>query len=496
MIDQATGESDASRPDAVEVQPGDALAKQRTMRLSIIEGSFWSVMQTLNDNYLVPFGLSINMTLAEVGFMNALAGLIPSAGQVWGAMLMERRRRKAVLVAGVVLQASLYPLVALLGILFLAHVVVSVLPIILIVLYSGIVLANAVGSPAWFSMMGDVVPESIRGRYFSKRNSITTLVGLIGTLAVAFVVNAMHGSNMVIIALALVLVVAAGSRYVSASLLTKHYDAPFTIDKSDHVGIRQFFRELPKSNFGHFTLLVALVNFAQMVASPYFTPYMIVDLHFDYVTYAVVNLSSSFIALVVYPLVGKYSDRFGNVLMLRVGAVMIPLIPLFWAFFTNPVEIILVPQVLSGVGWTMFNLATFNFVFDSIEPHKRGYFLAYYNMLIGICVFAGGLVGALLFQFAAAVISFMNPILFVFLLSALLRGVSVAAFLPGVKEIRPVEHAPHLPVFRFRNLTMAKGFIEVSGFEHWYRARPAHDHVATSHHWGVHWGFHKKPVKD
>jgi MFS family permease len=490
MVDDSSERPSSAPADArktAEVVSSEGKLKENTMRLSIVEGSFWALMQTFCDNYIVPFGLTLNMNDPQVGLLNAMTGIMPPFGQIIGSRLMEKHSRKGVLVAGVVLQACMLPLITLLALLFAGGVLLALLPVMLVLFYTAFTVFNAIGSPAWFSMMGDIVPNEQRGKYFSKRNMITTLVGLVATLAVAFVLDAMNVAGLVLAGLSIILLAAFSSRMTSAAILKRHYDPPFHIDKTDYVSLKQFFKELPTSNFGHFTLFVALINFAQMIAGPFFTPFMLQTLDFDYATFIVVNLASSFVALFMYPILGKYSDKVGNILMLRIGSLIIPFLPLMWVFMSDPLEIVLGPQLLGGVGWTMFNMAAFNFIFDSIDTHKRGYYLAYYNLLVGIGIFFGGILGGVISQLP---ISFMDHTRFLFLLSAIGRGIVVIIFLPRIKEVRHVDHHAHYPVFRFRSLSMGKNMFEVQGFEHWFKPR---EHVAKhrQHHWGSHWGFHK-----
>ena len=89
-------------------------------------------------------------------------------------------------------------------------------------------------------------------------------------------------------------------------------------------------KEIPKSNFGRFTLFVSLLTLGQWIAGPFFSVYMLSDLGFDYSIFILVNISSSIIALFIFPVLGKLSDKFGNVSLLQIGAIIIPLLPILW----------------------------------------------------------------------------------------------------------------------------------------------------------------------
>ena len=77
---------------------------------------------------------------------------------------------------------------------------------------------------------------------------------------------------------------------------------------------------------------------------------MLNDLGFGYITFATM-LSSELVArTVAMPIWGHYVNRFGNLKLVRVASLLIPLIPLLWLVSPNLVYLVLV-QVFSGVVW-------------------------------------------------------------------------------------------------------------------------------------------------
>ena len=106
------------------------------------------------------------------------------------------------------------------------------------------------------------------------------------------------------------------------------------------------------------------------------------------------------------------------------------------------------PQLLGGLGWAAFNLSTANFIYDSIEPKKRAVGVAYFNMITGVALALGALLGGYLAQNLA--ISFMNTLLFVFLISGTARIIVSIIFLHGVKEVRKVRRIPSYALGRIK----------------------------------------------
>ena len=225
---------------------------------------------------------------------------------------------------------------------------------------------------------------------------------------------------------------------------------------------------------GHSLLLAMMVNFGQGIACRFFAVHMLQNLQWDVVTYVVVNVSSNIVAMFFYPLLGKFSDRFGNVQMLQIGAVFLPILPILWMFLSTPETIILGPQLWSGFAWTAFNLAASNFIYDAVPPHARGFYVAYYNLLVGIGTFTGGITGTILI-FVLPTNQFFN-FYFVFFLSGIVRAIVIAIILPKIKEVR--KFSTEKPVTQFLGFRTAWASI-ILGIEHLWKK-----------HNGNHYGNH------
>jgi len=466
----------------------ETAAKKKTMNLSIAEGSFAVVASAIGDNYIIPCALALDASTTQVGIMSSLTGFMVPIGQFIGAHVMEKRSRKGIAVTGAFLQACTWVLVVALAGLMWGNVLTAFLPVILIIVYTSNIITGAVSGPPWFSLMGDVVPENQRGRYFAKRNVFMNAIAILVILGLAFFLETLREDYLTLVGFMGIFFIAFGSRLTSSVLLARHYYPPFALDKCEYVRLRDFLKEVPKSNFGRFVLLVTLVNFGQMIAGPFFAIHALQNLSFNYSTYILVNLSQTLTAIILYPILGKVSDKFGNVWLLRIGACIVPILPIFWLFFTDPLNLILFPQVLGGLGWTAFNLAASNFIYDSVPPHKRGFYVAYYNFLVGMGIFAGGLTGSALITVFPDVITNFK---FVFLMSGIVRFIVIVILLPKIKEVRKV--SAEKPVSKFNGFKTARGLFVTLGLENLWK-RHGHNHNNNQNHKHNH--NHKKDKPD
>ncbi|MFW9971556.1 MAG: MFS transporter [Candidatus Odinarchaeota archaeon] len=430
--------------------------KNKTMKISIAEGSFGVFSSVLADNYIVPFSLSLHSSLFQVGLISSLGNIVSPIGQMIGSHQIENKSRKYIILSGILGQASVWPLFIIIALLFQFNAFQFYLPWILIIIFLIYMLFAGIMTPPWFSLMGDIVPENNRGRYFAKRNLITQSIGIIGIILLSFLLDWFKFQDLVYYGFILIFVFGFITRLVSAFLYTKHYYPPFFFETIDHVKTSQFIKEIPKSNFGRFTLFVSLLTFGQWIAKPFFSVYMLTYLNFEYSLFMTINLSSTLIGLIFFPLLGRFSDRFGNVKLLRIGAIIIPILPFFWIIYVNPLQILLGIQILSGIAWTAFNLAASNFIYDNIQSKSRGKYIAIYNTLIGLAVIGGGLLGSTLISFIE--INLMNSYHFIFLLSGIIRIIVVLGLLRKIKEVR----VSTKPIINIKDLSIYKWLYDIT----------------------------------
>ena len=161
---------------------------------------------------------------------------------------------------------------------------------------------------------------------------------------------------------------------------------------------------------------------------------MLDDLKFNFIEYTLVNLSTPFLSIFFFPIIGYISDKYGNALILRICGFLLPALPILWIFANNPLHLILGPQLLAAFAWTGVNLAASNFIYDNISIQQRGFYIAYYNLFLGIGVLCGGLLGSFLLQIVPIV--FISSYETLFLISGLTRLCVNFIFLFRIKEVR------------------------------------------------------------
>jgi MFS family permease len=420
--------------------------KEKTKKLSIKEGVAYSVMDGAGLRYISPYALSLGANNTQIGLLTSLPSLIGNFSQIFSPKLMEKKSRKEIIRFGVLIQALMWIPLILIALIFILRKQVGSSPIYFVIaVYTMIIFFGSIASPAWNSLMKDVITKE-NGKYFGFRNRVLGITALIVMIIASLLLNYFKEKQEVMIGFMILFSLAFIFRIISFKLLSKHYEPKLNLEKGYYFSFKDFIKESYKNNFGRFTLFIALIMFATSVASPFFTVYMLKNLNLNYFYWTLITISSSISTIIFMPIWGKISDKFGNLMVLKVTGALIPLVPSLWFFsvFINSSrpEILLyylfIVEFFSGIVWAGFNLSSLTFIYDAVSKQRLALCVAYYNALSGIGIFLGALLGGLI---SSLNIHFFNidVILWIFVLSAILRMVVYLFMINKLKEVRKTE---------------------------------------------------------
>ncbi len=416
---------------------------------NIKAGIFSSAKSSFGDTFFSPFAIAINASNSLVALLTSISGLLGPLSQMFGSRLMEKFSRKKILLNSVFFEFLMWlPFIAV-AILYWTGILRNGLALVFSLLFSFYIIIANLGVPAWFSWTGDIVSETYRGRWFSKRNLLIGFVSIILALLASLILDYFTKANLMMLGFIILFSLALISRIASWHFYRKQYEPKLEFDREYYFSFVDFILKAKSTNFGRFSFFTALLNLAVSISSPLFVIYMLKDLNFSYFIYIIITLAGTVFSLFVMELWGKIADKFGNYFVLYLTGILIPFVPILWIFSASPIYLIFVPTLLNGVAWAGFNLASNNFVYDNVRPEKRGLAISYFNMLVGIGVFIGAGIGAILINFLK--IDFISPILFIFIISGILMMTVIVIFLPILKEARELKgrkEKVHTLIFR------------------------------------------------
>ncbi|MHB9155621.1 MAG: MFS transporter [Endomicrobiales bacterium] len=408
-----------------------------SLKCSFIDGSFFSVMFGFGDSYFNPYAIFLKATNFQIGLLASLPGLISSLFQIRTPDWTEKVGRYRIMKWAVLFQVLLWVPIILLPYVF--HRNHAPWLILGITLY---LLSSSLAAPAWSSIMSQYLPAKKRGTYFSWRQRIHGTITFTATLLAGFVLFLFPRES--VYGFTAIFSVAAVCRFFSWHYLCKMHEPRLVSKPGAYFSLWDFIARTRQSNFVKFVLFVGGISFAVNLAGPFFSVYMLRELKFDYLSFVVINTTPTLAMLLSLPAWGRHADRVGNLQVIRLSSLIIPLLPLMW--LVTPYKPYLVfAQAVSGFAWAGFNLAVANFIFDAVSEEKRVRCIAYFNLINGLGVFLGATLGGFLAGRLPPLLG--SGLLTIFLISGLLRLALRALLLPKVHEVKKVENVSTLNLF-------------------------------------------------
>jgi MFS family permease len=386
------------------------------------------------ESYFSAFALHFKATATDVGILATLPPLIGSFFQLLSVALSRvTRNRRNIILLGALLQVLSWLPLTLLPPLYPRYSLVIILGSL--ILFYG---AGNLVTPQWTSLMGDLVPERKRGRYFSYRSRLSSITGLMALVGAGLVLQHFSESTAVMFGFVIIFAVSAVARMISAYHMWRMYEPPQGDVRIPSLG--EWWARWRGTAPLRFSAYFSAMQFSVAIAGPFFTVYMLRDLGFSYLelmTNTAVSVLVQFLTLRTW---GRIGDAFGHRLTLMVTGFCMPAVPALWLLSEN-FWYLLGAQAVSGLVWGGFTLSANNILFDLVPREDRVQYLASHNVMAGVSTFAGSLVGGLLATTLPAHWGLFRPasiLCWLFLISAVLRLVSSATFLPRLHETRAV----------------------------------------------------------
>ncbi|MDH5302205.1 MAG: MFS transporter [Gammaproteobacteria bacterium] len=439
----------------------------KSLRHSVKDGVAYSVMSGAGESYFSAFAVMLKATPGQIGLLAALPQLMASIAQMLSAWLGQRyQKRKPIILIGAHIQClSWLPMIVLPWIFPEQAVPLFLLAVMMYYFGSNMTL------PQWSSLMGDLVDQRRRGRYFAYRTRLASVTSFIALLGAGMLLHLFDKSGYAFAGFASIFAIAMFARMVSIHQLKQMYDPPGQTAVLEIPNWRLWRQQFINSPFALFSMYFAFMQFATAIASPFFSVYLLRELNLSYFQFTL-NMSAIILAqFLTLNWWGRIADVFGNRLVLITCGMLIPIFPLLWTTTTN-IWYIMLLQALGGFVWAGFSLSAGNYVYDALPANKRVTLMAAHSTLANIGVFAGATLGGFLathmdktIQIGDFSYEFFSVFFILFLVSGIARAAVSAIFLPKLKEVGNYREMPVRELFyRVSRFTVVSGlFFEVIG---------------------------------
>ena len=394
---------------------------RKDLRAISADGAAANIMVGIGENYLPAFVLAL--TASQVA-----CGLTPTVPQVLGAILQlaapyfvdrVRSYRRWVVLCAAIQAAVFLPLSAA----ALTGSMSQVAAFLVISLYWATGLA---GGPAWNTWVATLIPERLRARLSAHRSRIAQGGLVLGILVGGLVLQSGAEWTRSLLPFALLFLVAGASRSASAVFLAIQGEPLPPAPTHGHYGFQAVLEPLVHGNHGRVLVYMLLAQVSVQISSPYFTPYMLCQLKLSYAGYVALTAAAYVARIAFLPIAGRMAARWGASRLLWIGALAITPMSVLWVPFQSFAPLLLI-QGISGVAWSMYELAMLLVFVENIPADCRVGILTLFNLANALAILVGSLIGGAILSVVGET---RETYWLLFTFSSLGRGAAVLVLAP------------------------------------------------------------------
>lgn len=358
-------------------------------KISIYHGMVSTIAVNLAGNFYPIFAISIlGATNFQVGLISSLPPLIALLMTIPAAILLNRLERQKKTVAMAVLCARLLFLL-LIGVVFISSPYQAWAFLIIIAFMN---VPATISNIGWQTLISGMIKDERRGAFFSDRNRLLTIAGMISTLVIGIIMknqttNASAYQWLFFVALLFglgeVFFLMKHKEKVQSNMGTKKSYMNWSIFK-DH-------------GYKWFLIAALCFNFTWQMSWGIFNIYHVRIAHVTILWISVFSVGCQLVQIFTFPLWKKWAEEKSNTLMLVWAALGMALVPFLTILSTNLFYLTCV-QAISGFFISGVVLLLFNLLLEQSPEEKKTYCITTYNVLLSFVAFLAPQVGILLLE--------------------------------------------------------------------------------------------------
>lgn len=353
-------------------------------KMSIYHGMASAVATNMSNSYIPIFAITIlEATNYQVGLISSLPPLVTLLMTLPAAILLNRAIEQKKLITFSVLAARfVFLLIA-----FVNYVPGSFGSWLLLLLIAMMSVPNTLANMGWQSFIGNIIEDHRRAQFFSDRNRLLTIIGLIVTLTIGLVMKDRTAGAITYQILFMFTFILG---IVELYFLMKH-DEPVREQSAGKKRAMDW--SIFKNNRYVLFLVVALVfNFGWQMAWGLFNIYNIRYAGATIFWVSMFSVGSMVTQIFSFSFWRKWSQKYGNMRVFVWVAFGMSSAPLLTVLSTNYYYLVGM-YVLSGFFVSGTTLILFNLLLEISPQEVRTYCITSYNVLLAIISFTSPQIG-------------------------------------------------------------------------------------------------------
>lgn len=365
---------------------------RKNLMIATWEGVPSTIFQTLLiGQFLTGYLLYLGASSGQIGFVLAITTLV-NIGQIAVAYMIQKlTSRKWALVLFISFHRILWGFTGLVPFLFPQNYWVTAF----IGFYIAAFLFNTAGGMLWNSLISDMVPSRVRGRYFGIRNTVLNGLGTLFMFIGGMILDFYPGGEGFLYLYIIVWICIV----VNLILFTLYPDVAF--ERSVESAFLPMIRKpLQDASFMKATLFLAIFLFLQNLVVPLYSYVMLELLNINYQTISILSVTQTVCMMASFYVWGNLNARFSNRMLLFWTLPIIAISILGWGLLAvlPMLPVLVVAHMLFGAGVGGFNQLAFNFMIGDTPKSERPMYMAMYSAITGVASFFGPFLGGQLHE--------------------------------------------------------------------------------------------------
>lgn len=360
------------------------MMKTYNEKMSIYHGMASTLAANTSSSYVPLFAMTIlGATNYQVGLISSIPPLITLLMTIPAALLLNKAVEQKKLVAFSVLLARL----VFLMIIFVVFLPGAIASWILLALIAFMSIPNTTANMGWQALIGNIIGDDRRARFFSDRNRMLTIVGLISTLTIGIVMRDATGNAT---AYQILFIFALFFGLLEVYFLLRHEEGEREQKEEKKSAMNwSIFKD---AGYVRFLIVALCFNFGWQMAWGLFNIYNVRYAEATIFWVSMFNVGSMVAQIFSFPLWRKWSEKYGNMRVFVLVAFGMSTAPFLTALSTNYIYLTWM-YALSGVFVSGTVLILFNLLLENSPKENRTYCITSYNVLLAIIAFIAPQIG-------------------------------------------------------------------------------------------------------
>jgi MFS family permease len=253
---------------------------------------------------------------------------------------------------------------------------------------------GTISNIGWQTLISGMIKEERRGTFFSDRNRLLTIVGMITTLIIGIV---MKNQTNNAVAYQLLFLIAFLFGLLEVFFLMRHKETVQPKTNMEQKNSSMDWSIFKDNGYKWFLITALCFNFSWQMAWGLFNIYNVKYAHATILWISIFSVANQLAQIFTFPLWKKWAEQKSNTLMLVWVAAGMATAPFLTVLSTNLYYLTLV-SMISGFFVSGTTLLLFNLLLEQSPTEKRTYCITTYNVLLSFVAFIAPQIGIWLLE--------------------------------------------------------------------------------------------------